>query len=155
MDTCPQPGSRRLKADRSQAGAPVAITRESVEAIAVRVAELLQGQADSTRRFVDARELAGILGISRSTVYERACELGAIRLGNGARARLRFDVVEATAGLRTRDQPAARAPGRRRTSSPRRRRRVAGGDLLPIREEVRHEHMRVAREGERSPRRSR
>ena len=156
MDACPQPRSRCLKTDRPQANVPVSITRESVEAIAARVAELLQGQADSACGFVDARELARILGISRSTVYERASELGAIRLGHGARARLRFDVAEATAALRSRDRPPPRKPGPRWPSSHLRRHRVAGCDLLPIRKEVRHEHHTgLARQGERPPRRPR
>lgn len=40
---------------------------------------------------VDAGELAGLLGVARSWVYEHADELGVIRLGDGARPRLRFD----------------------------------------------------------------
>jgi predicted DNA-binding transcriptional regulator AlpA len=120
---------------RPQAGVAVAITHESIEAIAECVVELLREQGNGSPEFVDARELAQILGISRSTIYERARELGAIRLGSGARARLRFDVAEATAVLRSRDQLAPRRPGCRQPSSRRRRHRIAKGDLLPIRGE--------------------
>jgi len=48
---------------------------------------------------VDAATLAATLGVSRDFVYEHADELGALRLGNGPRARLRFDVERAIAAL--------------------------------------------------------
>lgn len=41
---------------------------------------------------VDASTVAARLGVARSYVYEHADELGAIRLGSGPRARLRFDL---------------------------------------------------------------
>jgi hypothetical protein len=40
---------------------------------------------------VDVHELAALLGVSRSWVYQHAAELGAVRLGSGPRPRLRFD----------------------------------------------------------------
>lgn len=46
---------------------------------------------------VDAATLADRLGVARSYVYEHADELGAVRLGDGPKARLRFDAEEATA----------------------------------------------------------
>ncbi len=42
---------------------------------------------------VDAIALARLLGVSRAYVYEHADELGALRLGGGPKARLRFDLV--------------------------------------------------------------
>jgi hypothetical protein len=48
---------------------------------------------------VDAKTLADALGVSRGFVYEHADELGAERLGPGARARLRFDVEGARAAM--------------------------------------------------------
>ena len=44
-------------------------------------------------RLVSARELADVLNVKRSFVYEHAGELGAIRLGTGPKARLRFDLA--------------------------------------------------------------
>ena len=44
---------------------------------------------------VDAAALARHLGVARSFVYDHADRLGAIRLGDGPRPRLRFDVDEA------------------------------------------------------------
>jgi hypothetical protein len=40
---------------------------------------------------IDARELARRLGISRATVYANARRFGAIKLGDGPNAPLRFD----------------------------------------------------------------
>lgn len=45
-------------------------------------------------RLVDAVELAQWLSVDRGWVYEHASELGALRLGSGPRARLRFDLGE-------------------------------------------------------------
>lgn len=52
-------------------------------------------QTGNGRRLVDAQELADVLGVSRDYVYRHASELGAIPLGSGPKARIRFD-VEAT-----------------------------------------------------------
>jgi hypothetical protein len=48
---------------------------------------------------VDASTLAEALGVSRRFVYEHADELGAQRLGEGPKARLRFDVQAARAAM--------------------------------------------------------
>jgi hypothetical protein len=86
---------------------------------------------------VDAGELARWLQVSRSTIYANASRFGVIRLGDGPRARLRFDphVVHAVID-RHRATPVAErvevraAPRRRslRTASA-----ASGGALLPIR----------------------
>jgi site-specific DNA-methyltransferase (adenine-specific) len=48
----------------------------------------------SAKNLVDATEVAVYLGVHRSWVYENAARLGARRLGDGPRARLRFDLAE-------------------------------------------------------------
>jgi hypothetical protein len=48
---------------------------------------------------VDARELADRLGVHPSFVYTHATELGAMRLGTGRKARIRFDVEQARQAL--------------------------------------------------------
>lgn len=105
-----------------------------VEAIAVRVVEMLDDRP-SPARLVSAAELSRRLGLSRSTIYEMADEFGAIRIGGGPRARLRFDteLVAKRLGL---DSPAsppsseARSVRRHRRRAPR---RPARAGLLPIR----------------------
>jgi len=58
------------------------------------VAALIR-DGDSATGLVDAAELARLMGVSRDHVYRRSAELGAVRLGTGPRARLRFDPVTA------------------------------------------------------------
>jgi len=62
---------------------------DDVEAIARRVAELV-GQ---TPGLVDAQSVAAELRVEREWVYAHARELGAVRLGAGPKARLRFDLA--------------------------------------------------------------
>jgi len=64
----------------------------SIEAVARRVADLMRDQEIGSD-LVDATEVARRFGVSRDYVYEHADKLGATRLGNGSRARLRFDLV--------------------------------------------------------------
>jgi len=73
----------------------VYLDQESIEAIAQRVAELLSPQAPAEAppaRLLSAAEVSEALGVERSWVYEHAIELGALRIGDGPRPRLRFDL---------------------------------------------------------------
>lgn len=100
-----------------------------VEAVAQRVVELIHAneRTDISDRLVDAATLAGELGVERSWVYEHAHELHPIRLGNGPRARLRFNshVVRAALGSEaldlqqttTSDHPRSGVNGARRSQS--------------------------------------
>ena len=72
---------------------------EDIEAVARRVAELLRATTNLTGPLVDAAELARILGVERDWVYARAARLGAVRLGDGPKARLRFDIDRVRATL--------------------------------------------------------
>lgn len=62
------------------------------------------------RALVDAAELAEHLGVERSFVYEHADALGAVRLGDGPKARLRFDVDEAASRYASKSSHAVDAP---------------------------------------------
>ena len=113
------------------------LTPETVEAIARRVAELIN-PAESCNavhdhsgepaalELVDAAEIARLFNVSRDYVYEHASELGAVRLGSGPKGRLRFDpkrVVEALAPRPfTPPTPVRRRP----------QRRAQAVELLPI-----------------------
>lgn len=86
------------------------------------IAGLTDAQPDTGPPLIDAAEVARRHGVTRSWAYDHAGDLGAIRLGAGSRARLRFDPNVVAAYL-TRDrttappdrQPPAR---RRRTATP-------------------------------------
>lgn len=77
----------------------VRLDRQSVEAIAQRLAQLLGDRAGEREpagrtaedRLLSAEEVAERWGVERSWVYRHADRLGAIRLGDGPRPRLRFD----------------------------------------------------------------
>jgi hypothetical protein len=45
------------------------------------------------------------LNVSLDYVYARAADLGAMRLGDGPKARLRFDLRSARSAMRERKQP--------------------------------------------------
>jgi hypothetical protein len=101
-----------------------------VDAIARRVVELLEGAraragtadpgADAEGACLTVSQVAARYRVSRSWVYARQRELGAMRLGQGPRARLRFDpkvVAEAIAafeGSRRPPEPPVAAPRGRR-----------------------------------------
>jgi hypothetical protein len=126
-----------LVADPGQDSAnEVRLDADTIEAIARHVVEILDGrsssQAELGRRLIDAAEVGRRLGLTRSTVYEKANTLGVIRLGSGPRARLRFDpdvverVAKAAVPRRAPEPNGLRvAPGGRRPA--------ARGELLPIR----------------------
>jgi len=117
------------------------VAERVVEDAARRVMELLREQDHlAVGQLVDAATVARELGVSRDTVYAHANELGAIRLGDGPRSRMRFDLA------RARDGWAACSTGRRserpepRIVKPKPRRSPNGGagrnrQLLPVRGE--------------------
>jgi hypothetical protein len=59
---------------------------------------------------IDVAEFARRLGVARSTVYANSASFGAIRLGFGPRAPLRFDWAAALAALPTAGPRSAPAP---------------------------------------------
>jgi hypothetical protein len=98
-----------------------------IEAIALRVVGLLQGQAAPAARLVDAAELASILSVERDWVYTHADDLHSVRLG-GPRGRLRFDLAAVVADLN--GDPGI---GRPQRVAPRGTKLMQlGGELLPI-----------------------
>jgi hypothetical protein len=103
---------------------------DDVEAIARRVAELV-GQAPG---LVDAHSVAAELHVERDWVYAHAGELGAVRLGAGPKARLRFDlghVRQRIAELAVEpDQPPRDEPPRRRRRRSREQLALPGVKLI-------------------------
>lgn len=106
---------------------PVAMRLDpaDIEQIARRVVDLMAAtpsQEAPAGQFVDAAQLAKLLGVTRDWVYTHANVLGAIRLG-GPQGRLRFDLQRVREAWPAPDargaQTATRRP-RRRRSQPRR-----------------------------------
>src|SRR4051794_5305839 len=60
-----------------------------------RTGELVVERLAGVVPLVDARTVADALGVSPETVRDYAEELGAVRVGDGVRPRLRFDLAKA------------------------------------------------------------
>ncbi len=96
--------------------APAALTEHElllVDALVERVAELLRPTPSLSPGLLTAAQLAQALNVSRAWVYENAGRLGARKLGDGPRARLRFDLetacaVTGTSGVKDAPRPAPR-----------------------------------------------
>jgi hypothetical protein len=108
-----------------------------VDAVARRVVELLREEDAALRqgpRLLTAAAVSQEFGVSIDWLYANAGRLGAIRLGSGPRARMRFDRttiadrIAKVASNASRDRSSQR--GERRRGA----RAGAGLDLLPIRD---------------------
>jgi hypothetical protein len=98
---------------RRSANPAVTLSEGDVEAIAEATARKLAefvGERGKTFGLVGPRELAEGLGVSLDYVYVHATELGAMRLGSGPKARIRFDLDSTRRALEAR----AQRPTRRR-----------------------------------------
>lgn len=109
-----------------------------VEAIARRVVDLLREEglvATAGQELITAEEVAGRFGVKAAWVRGNAERLGAVRLGDGPRGRLRFDPETVAAALSSRSDGVASKGGPVGTATgipPRRRRRsrsASGGPL--------------------------
>src|SRR3954471_13314900 len=110
------------------------LTEADVEAIARRVAELLRDEGRAGHH-LDTTAVATMLGVSGDWVREHAAELGAIRVGDGAKGALRFDIKRVKEAL---DGRRLGRPNRaRRARRPGPERRMPGVDLLPLPEDAR------------------
>jgi hypothetical protein len=105
------------------------------EAVATRVVAQLRAEPaappSQPAALLDARALAARLGVSVSYVYSRSSELGAVRLGSGPRARLRFSLERALEAHAS--APGCTAPATPQAAKGRPRRAASSAELLPIR----------------------
>lgn len=117
----------------------VDLTPQAVEQVATRVAQLLHRQQEDRERqrvseptgMLTVSELAQHLHLNRAWVYEHADELGAIRLGDGPKARLRFDLHTAKTALGR--HQAGPAPAGAKTRRPTRPSATDEAQLLKVR----------------------
>jgi hypothetical protein len=108
----------------SERNAALRLSPVVVEAVAQRVAELLRRDLAQSPRLLTPSEVAEQFAVSRTWVYEHADELGAVRLGAGPRARLRFDANRVARAI---------APPTSNGDAPRDVATAAGpDDLLPV-----------------------
>ena len=115
---------------------------DDIEAVAARVVELLEQQASAPSRLVDAATLARTLRVDRDWVYARARRLEAIRLGDGPKAPLRFDlrrVREILAAPSRREprpvEPAPKPAWAPPQERPAARREARPGEAFPVSDE--------------------
>ena len=83
-----------MSAGSAKPAGEVRLDLESIEALAQRLAELLAPREKAPGRLITAEEVARRWGVGRRWIYDHADELGAHRLGDGPRPRLRFDPDE-------------------------------------------------------------
>ena len=108
-----------------------ALADQLVDPLAQRLLDLLkdQGILATDRRpaaeWIDATEMARRLGVTRTWVYEHAVELGAVRIGEGPRPRLRFPPNQI--GSASSKPSAAQAREKNRRPEPKRAR-----GLIPV-----------------------
>lgn len=107
---------------------------DTIEAIAQRVAERVAELVAATRPprppLVDTATVAEMIGVSTHWVRDHAAELGAFRVGDGAKGELRFDPSEVRAALERRRLRPLEPEVVRRRARPRRSPRNV--DLLPL-----------------------
>lgn len=93
------------------------LDHEDIEAIAERAAhrvvQLLERPSPGANQLLDPKVLARELSVSIDYVYAHAVDLGAMRLGDGPKARLRFDLHTAQRAMRARKQPRRAVAGER------------------------------------------
>lgn len=115
----------------TDAGGGVRLDADSIDAIARRVAAILRSEALPTReQLITATDVAAQFGVSRTWVYDNAQRLGAIRLGTGSKARLRFDPRRVSDLIEVEPSSRERSEGR---SPPAATRWLEKADLIPIR----------------------
>lgn len=126
-------------ADSGCSVAPLA-GAELADEVAHRVVELLADRPLMPSWLTPA-DVATLLAVDRAFVYEHAADLGARKLGDGPKARLRFRLEDVEAALpclesrgsQERATPSAKPKQRRRSTT----RLGTGASLLPIRDDRR------------------
>jgi hypothetical protein len=89
----------------------VRLDRQDIEAVAQRVVQLL-AQPRSEYDLLDPKQLAREIGVSVDFVYAHATQLGGMRLGEGPKARLRFELAVAKAAMRELERARSARPRR-------------------------------------------
>lgn len=115
-----------MTAQPSAVGGAEKATQVAADEIARRVADLVVGRVREPFRLVDTQTLARMLAVSEEWVRAHAAELGAVRVGDGPKGALRFDLARVRAALERRR---LERPKDRQRRPPRQRPRSMG--LVP------------------------
>jgi hypothetical protein len=95
----------------------VLLAPDDIEAIAERAAhrviQLLERRGPGAFQLLEPKQLAHALNVSLDYVYAHAADLGVMRLGEGPKARLRFDLQTARTAMRSRKRAPTAPTGRR------------------------------------------
>jgi hypothetical protein len=94
---------------RGRATGGLSLDASGIELLAARIARLVAEQlahafpepSPPERRLLTASEVSQWWGVRRAWVYAHAAELGAVRIGDGERPRLRFDPERVEESLRS------------------------------------------------------
>ena len=90
---------------------------EFADMIAIRVVALIEQRAyRANPELATAAEVAQALGVSTSWIYANKRRLGAIRLGDGPKARLRFDLEQVKRAVRAEHEQHRQEARRRRSA---------------------------------------
>jgi hypothetical protein len=89
-------------------------------------------RARGNGRLVTVAELATWLQVERSYVYAHQVELGAMRLGSGPKARLRFDLEDVKRRISCEGSRESTRPDAASQAVPSRRRRRSLGTTVPL-----------------------
>jgi hypothetical protein len=105
--------------DRRQDISPevvVTLDSDDIDAIAERAArrvvQLLERQSPGVYELLEPKDLARALNVSLDYVYAHSADLGAMRLGYGPKARLRFDLRTAQRAMKAHDLPRSQITAR-------------------------------------------
>ena len=91
-----------MTAQPSAVGGAETATQIAADEIARRVADLVVERISEPFRLVDTQTLARMLAVSEEWVRAHAAELGAVRVGDGPKGALRFDLARVRATLERR-----------------------------------------------------
>lgn len=105
---------------------------KDIEAIAERIVDRLieQGRPSAGIGLATAADVARLYGVTPSWVYANKKRLGAVKLGDGPKARLRFDLEQVDEELRPRTASHSRPRQRMRRGRPRTTALPPGVELL-------------------------
>src|ERR1051326_1360619 len=88
----PLAAASRFSANAARARAPLALDESTIAAIVSALADELEARRSKSEGWVSVEAVARHLGVKAAWIRQHADELGVVRLGSGAKPRLRFQL---------------------------------------------------------------